>query len=119
MALVLVNVLLLALAMAGGGACTYLWLRHRHQDTLLSAASIAQEQAALGHALDERLAALEAALRAVVIPPPSPVDLGPLLGAVLPLHKRLSAIEHALFPVQTRLDQLESAIRSSRAPQLE
>lgn len=119
MALVLMNVLLLALAAAGGGACTYLWLRHRHQDTLLTEAGIAQEQAALGHALDERLAALESALRAVVIPQSQTVDLSPLLGAVAPLQKRLSAIEHALFPLQTRLDQLEGAIRTSQTPQLD
>src|SRR5580704_17942088 len=91
MALALVNILLLALAVAGGGACTYLWLRHRYQDTLLSATSIAEEQAALGHALDERLAALEAALQSIVIPQPPPVDLSPLLGAVAPMQKRLGA----------------------------
>jgi len=114
-----VNVLLLVLAAASGGACTYLWLRYRHQDTLLSAAAIAQEQAALGHGLDERLAALEAALHSIAVPVPPPVDLDPLLGAVAPMQKRLSAIEHALFPVQTRLDEIESAIRSLRAPQLD
>jgi predicted flap endonuclease-1-like 5' DNA nuclease len=119
MALALVNILLLALAVAGGGACTYLWLRHRYQDTLLSATSIAEEQAALGHALDERLAALEAALQSIVIPQPPPVDLSPLLGAVAPMQKRLGAIEHTLFPLQTRLDEIDSAIRSLRPPQLD
>lgn len=119
MGLVLANVLLLALAAAGGGACTYLWLRHRYQDTLLSATSIAEEQAALGRGLDERLAALEAALHSIFIPQPPAVDLSPLLGAVAPIQKRLGAIEHALFPLQTRLDEIDSAIRSLRAAQLD
>jgi predicted flap endonuclease-1-like 5' DNA nuclease len=116
MALVLANVLLLALAAAGGGACTYFWLRHRHQDTVLTAASLAQERAALGHGLAERMAALEAAVNALLIPQPQPTDLSPLLEAVAPLQKRLTAIEHALFPVQTRLDELESAVRALRSP---
>jgi len=53
----------------------------------------------------ERLAALEALVRRLGERPAS--DLGPL-------DKRLMAIEHALFPVQTRLDELESAVRAQR-----
>jgi predicted flap endonuclease-1-like 5' DNA nuclease len=53
----------------------------------------------------ERLATLEALMRRLSERPSA--DLGPL-------DKRLMAIEHALFPVQTRLDELESAVRSSR-----
>lgn len=41
--------------------------------------------------------------------PPAPADLAPT-------EKRLTAIEHALFPVQTRLDELESAVRAFRVP---
>jgi predicted flap endonuclease-1-like 5' DNA nuclease len=116
MGLVLLNVLLLALVAAGGGACTYFWLRHRYHDTVLTASSLAQEQAALGHGLDERLAALEAALRDRPIPQTPPVDLSPVLEAVAPLQKRLTGIEHALFPLQTRLDEIESAVRRISPP---
>src|SRR5205807_3813880 len=43
----------------------------------------------------------------------SDLDLGPT-------EQRLTAIEHALFPVQTRLDELESAVRAFRvAPRSE
>jgi predicted flap endonuclease-1-like 5' DNA nuclease len=55
--------------------------------------------------LDEILRKL-AERRAADAPPP---DLGPI-------DKRLTAIEHALFPVETRLDELASALRAVRAP---
>jgi predicted flap endonuclease-1-like 5' DNA nuclease len=119
MATVLASVLLLLLGAAAGGACTYLWIRHREQDAALTVASAAQEHAALAAGLDERLATLEVALRDIAIPAPVPVDLSPLVGAVTPLQKRLTAIEHALFPVQTRLDELENAVRGLRGPELE
>ena len=53
---------------------------------------------------------LEALMRKLAERPAS-ADLGPL-------DKRLMAIEHALFPVQTRLDELESAVRASRGDTL-
>ena len=60
--------------------------------------------------LHERLAALDDAVNGIVIPPPPPApDLGPI-------DARLTAIEQALFPVQTRIDQLESAIRNIHVP---
>ena len=55
-------------------------------------------------ALSEQLTALDDSMR-------------PNLAAV---EKRLTAIEHALFPVQTRLDELEGAVRAfSLTPVLE
>jgi predicted flap endonuclease-1-like 5' DNA nuclease len=56
--------------------------------------------------ITERLAALEAGVKRLPERTAS-ADLGPL-------EKRLMAIEHALFPVQTRLDGLESAVRAAR-----
>lgn len=56
--------------------------------------------------LREQLAALEQAVRDIVIPAP---DLAPI-------DARLTAIEHSLFPVQTRIDELESAVRAIRVP---
>ena len=53
--------------------------------------------------LSQRLAALHEAVRA--LPPPADLSL---------TDKRLTAIEHALFPVQTRLDELASAVRALR-----
>jgi predicted flap endonuclease-1-like 5' DNA nuclease len=54
--------------------------------------------------LSERLAALEVLVRRLAERSPA----GDLTG----IDKRLMAIEHALFPVQTRLDALESALRA-------
>jgi predicted flap endonuclease-1-like 5' DNA nuclease len=60
--------------------------------------------------LAPRLDSLEAAVRALVMPEmPSAPDL-------TPVERRLMAIEHSLFPVQTRLDELESAVRGLRVP---
>jgi predicted flap endonuclease-1-like 5' DNA nuclease len=106
------NVLLVALAAAAGALCTYLWLRRTQQEFALAMASAADESEALRHGLEERLAALEATLRNLEIPMPPPADLGPVIAIVVPLQKRLTAIEHALFPLQTRLDELESALRA-------
>ena len=60
--------------------------------------------AADGEGLSERLASLEALMRRLAERTPA-ADLSPI-------DKRLTAIEHALFPVQTRLDELESAVRA-------
>ena len=58
----------------------------------------------------ERLAAIDTTVRAIVIPgAPDAPDL-------TPINERLTAIEHALFPVQTRLDELESAVRGIQVP---
>jgi predicted flap endonuclease-1-like 5' DNA nuclease len=53
--------------------------------------------------LSQQLAALHEAVRGM----PAPADLSLT-------DKRLTAIEHALFPVQTRLDELSSAVRALR-----
>ena len=53
--------------------------------------------------LSQGLTALHEAVRSL----PPPTDLSQT-------DKRLTAIEHALFPVQTRLDELESAVRARR-----
>src|SRR5437763_14050361 len=80
--------------------------------------------------LRERLAALDEAVRSIDVPIPERVDLASLhsrldeierrIGDIRlpapadlgPAEQRLTAIEHALFPVQTRLDELESAVRA-------
>jgi predicted flap endonuclease-1-like 5' DNA nuclease len=82
--------------------------------------------------LTQQVAALQAAVGD--IPTPEPVDLSALearLGALaqrvadmrmppatdlLPTVHRLTAIEHALFPLHSRLDELTSAVRALRAP---
>lgn len=56
--------------------------------------------------LQEQLAALERAVHSIVIPAPD----------LTPIDARLTAIEHSLFPVQTRIDELESAVRAIRVP---
>ena len=80
--------------------------------------------------LREQLAALDEAVRSIDVPIPERVDLASLhsrlddierrIGDIHlpapsdlgPTEQRLTAIEHALFPVQTRLDGLESAMRA-------
>src|SRR5262249_46297232 len=54
--------------------------------------------------LVQRLASLQEAVGAL----PAPADL-------TGTDRRLTAIEHALFPVQTRLDEMESAVRALRS----
>ena len=84
--------------------------------------------------LREQVAAVEEAVRGIDVPIPERVDLAslhsrlddierrvsdirlPEASDLTPLDKRLTAIEHALFPVQTRLDGLESAVRAVRLP---
>jgi predicted flap endonuclease-1-like 5' DNA nuclease len=107
--------LLLALAAACGGLFAYWWFRRHYEDVTLDYTRSRDEWSAWRHGLEERLATLEAAVRAIDIPQPQPLDLNPVLAALAPLHKRLTGIEHALFPVQTRLDELEGAVRAARA----
>jgi hypothetical protein len=60
--------------------------------------------------LHERLAAIDGSVRGIVIPSaPSAPDLSPI-------DARLTAIENAMFPLQTRLDELESAVRNIHLP---
>ena len=84
--------------------------------------------------LREQVAAVDEAVRNIDLPIPERVDLASLhsrLGDIerrigeirlpeapdlKPTEQRLTAIEHALFPVQTRLDELESAVRGFRVP---
>ena len=80
--------------------------------------------------LREQLAAMDEAVRSIDVPIPERVDLASLhsrlddlerrIGDIRlpepsdlrPAEQRLTAIEHALFPVQTRLDELASAVRA-------
>ena len=80
--------------------------------------------------LREQLAAVDEAVRSIDVPIPERVDLASLhsrldeierrIGDIRPpepadlkpTEQRLTAIEHALFPVQTRLDELASAVRA-------
>jgi len=111
--------LLLGLAAACGAAFAYWWFRRHYEDVSLEYARSREEWATWRRDFEERLAArppadlsalsgqltaLEAAVRDIPAP-----DLGPI-GA------RLTAIEHSLFPVQTRIDELESAVRGLRMP---
>jgi predicted flap endonuclease-1-like 5' DNA nuclease len=84
--------------------------------------------------LNRQVAALQAAVED--LPAPERVDLSPIearleaLGARVaelrmpvtpdlgPATERLTAIEHALFPLQTRLDELTGAVRALRAAPL-
>ncbi|TLY72354.1 MAG: hypothetical protein E6K43_12900 [Gammaproteobacteria bacterium] len=84
--------------------------------------------------LREQLAAVEEAVRSIDVPIPERVDLASLhsrlddierrIGDIRPpepadlkpTEQRLTAIEHALFPVQTRLDELESAVLAFQVP---
>ena len=80
--------------------------------------------------LREQIADLHLVVRD--LPAPEPVDLAPLQARLEALHERfaqlrlpppadlapvdarLTAIEHALFPLQTRLDELSAAVRALR-----
>jgi hypothetical protein len=107
--------LLLVLATACGASFAYWWFRRHYEDVTLEYARSRDEWAAWRRGFEERLAARPE------------VDLAPLTGQLTALgeelrpnltavEKRLTAIEHALFPVQTRLDELESAVRGFRVP---
>lgn len=132
--------LLLGLAAACGAAFAYWWFRRHYEDVSLEYARSREEWATWRRDFEERLAArppadlsalsgqlaaLEAAVRD--IPSPEPPDLRPLQEQLAALEKavhdnrapvdaRLMAIEHSLFPVQTRIDELESAVRGLRMP---
>jgi predicted flap endonuclease-1-like 5' DNA nuclease len=112
-------VLLLAAAAACGALFTWWWFRRHYEDVTLEHTRAREEWQAWRLGFEERLAQrpqvdLEpllvrlAALEAVV----QRIDLPTLA----PTEKRLTAIEHALFPVQTRLDALESAVRALHVP---
>jgi predicted flap endonuclease-1-like 5' DNA nuclease len=114
--------LLLALSALCGALLAYWWFRRHYEDVTPEYARSREEWAAWRHGFEERLAerpavdlgpllrqmeAVETALQDIVIPPAP--DLAPV-------EQRLMAIEHALFPVQTRIDELESAVRALRVP---
>jgi predicted flap endonuclease-1-like 5' DNA nuclease len=113
--------LLLALTAACSALLTWWWLRRRYEDVTLDYMRSRAEWAAWRRDFEARLAERPT------------VDLAPLqarlediarriadiripVAGLAPVEKRLMAIEHALFPVQTRLDELESAVRATRAP---
>jgi len=111
--------LLLAAAAACGALLSWWWFRRRYEDVTQEYTRSRSEWEAWRAEFTERLAARPAAdleplraeltasherLRALEIP-----DLAPM-------EKRMMALEHALFPVQTRIDQLESAVRALRVP---
>ena len=80
--------------------------------------------------LRAQLAAVDEAVRNIDLPIPERVDLAPLQSRLddierriseirppqapdlTPVEARLTAMEHALFPVQTRLDEVASAVRA-------
>ena len=106
---------LLVLAAACGAGFAYWWFRRHYEDVTLEYSRSREEWAAWRRGFEERLAARPE------------VDLGPLteqltaLGdsmrpSLTAVEKRLTAIEHALFPVQTRLDELECAVRAFHVP---
>lgn len=115
-------VLLLALATAAGAGLAYGWFRRHYEDVTLDYARTREEFATWRERFEERLAARpEVDLRPVSeeiadlhlavrnLPSPEPVNLAPV-------DARLTAIEHALFPLQSRLDELSAAVRSLRRP---
>ena len=136
--------LLLGFAAVCGAAFAYWWFRRHYEDVSLDYARSREEWAGWRRDFEERLAArpavdlqplsaqvasLEAAVRD--IPPAEAPDLTPLKEQLAglertvrampapdlaPIDARLTAIEHALFPVQTRIDALESAVRGIRVP---
>ncbi len=147
MGFLLIKILfLLALAAVSGGLFAYWWFRRHYEDVTLEYARSREETQAWRRGFEERLAArpavdLEpvnrqvAALQATLedLPPPERVDLSPLevrLEALservaelrapylAPATERLTAIEHALFPLQSRLDELTGAVRALKAAQL-
>jgi predicted flap endonuclease-1-like 5' DNA nuclease len=112
-------VLLLAAAAACGALFTWWWFRRHYEDVTLEHTRAREEWEAWRRGFEEQLAQRP------------PVDLEPLLAGLSGLEaavqrieiptlaateKRLTAIEHALFPVQTRLDALESAVRGLHIP---
>jgi len=112
---------LLVLAAACGALFSYWWFRRHYEDVTLEYARSRDEWASWRRGFEARLAALpevdlqplreqvaavDEAVRNIELPIPD----------LKPTEQRLTAIEHALFPVQTRLDELESAVRAFRVP---
>ena len=136
---------LLALAALCGGLIAYWWFRRHFEDVTLEYTRSREEWQAWRRGFEERLAArppvdLEpvaqqvAAIHAAVsdIPQPEAVDFNPVhlrldelarrvadvrIPDPAPTNERLMAIEHALFPLQSRLDGLEGAVRALRGPE--
>src|SRR6267154_1465609 len=113
---------LLVLAAAGGALFSYWWFRRHYEDVTLEYARSRDEWASWRRGFEARLAALPEVdlqpLREQVAAVDAAVrnmDL-PEAPDLKPTEQRLTAIEHALFPVQTRLDELESAVRAFRVP---
>src|SRR6266513_2284989 len=98
---------LLVLAAACGALFGYWWFRRHYEDVTLEYARSRDEWASWRRGFEARLDEIETRIGDIRLPAPS--DLGPT-------EQRLTAIEHALFPVQTRLDELESAVRAFRVP---
>jgi predicted flap endonuclease-1-like 5' DNA nuclease len=143
MGLLLAKILfLLVLAAACGALFAYWWFRRHYEDVTLEYARSRDEWASWRRGFEarlaalpevdlqplrEQLAALDEAVRAIDVPIPERVDLAPLQSRLddierrvsdirLPLEQRLTAMEHALFPVETRLDELASAVRAVHVP---
>jgi predicted flap endonuclease-1-like 5' DNA nuclease len=143
MGFLLIKILfLLGLAAVCGGLVAYWWFRRHYEDVTLEYARTREEWQGWRRSFEERLTARPAvdlqpvtqqvaAVQAAVadIPLPEPVNLAPLqvrldelARRVGELHmpdltatdQRLTGIEHALFPLQSRLDGLESAVRALR-----
>src|SRR5947207_13451241 len=109
---------LLVLAAACGALFAYWWFRRHYEDVTLEYSRSREEWSAWRRGFEERLAArpevdlrpLTEELTALSEQLTALDDsMRPNLAAV---EKRLTAIEHALFPVQTRLDELEGAVRA-------
>ncbi len=112
---------LLVLAATCGALFSYWWFRRHYEDVTLEYARSRDEWASWRRGFEARLAArpevdlqplraqmaaVDEAVRNIDLPIPD----------LKPTEQRLTAIEHALFPVQTRLDELESAVRAFRVP---
>jgi predicted flap endonuclease-1-like 5' DNA nuclease len=138
---------LLVLAAGCGAGAAYWWFRRHYEDVTPEYMRAREELQAWRDGFEERLAArppvnlepvaqqlaaLHAAVSDIELPPPdfAPVhgQIEELAGRVAKLripeatdlsatNARLMAIEHALFPLQTRLDELSAAIRTLRTPE--
>src|SRR5216684_3359711 len=113
---------LLVLAAACGAVFAYWWFRRHYEDVTLEYARSRDEWATWRRGFEARLAA-----RPEVDLPPLQSRLDdiehrisdirlPQAPDLTPVEQRLTAMEHALFPVQTRLDELASAVRAVRVP---
>src|SRR5947207_4801962 len=113
---------LLVLAAACGALFAYWWFRRHYEDVTLEYSRSREEWSAWRRGFEERLAArpevdlrpLTEELTALSEQLTALDDsMRPNLAAV---EKRLTAIEHAPFPVQTRPDEPEGAARTLRTP---